>query len=408
MNTMRVAVTLVLGLAVASAAACSHPEPAAKPAATAVAVTAVAVAAQDLADTLETGGSIRARLVATIVSRIMAEVQSIDVAPGQRVRSGQTVVRLDARELEANQLRAAAAEASARNGLVVADADRQTAEAALTLARVTHQRLADLRSRNSATQNELDEAVAGLRASESRLRAAEARIAEATSALDAAAAATRVSSVMLSYASLQAPFDGVVTEKRVDPGNMASPGQPLLTIEDTQRFRLEIRLDHSRAAFVRLGQDVPVILDSPVAGSPAGLGAPAAGMTGRVIEISRVLDAGSHDSLVKIELPASAAGLRSGMYGRALLSGPSHRGIAVPSTALVRRGQLSYVFVAGIDGRAHLRMVNAGEALGDRVEIRAGLAAGDRVIVEPSNVLTDGTVVTVTGDGGTRRPEAGR
>jgi RND family efflux transporter MFP subunit len=408
MNAMRVAVALVLGLTAASAAACSRAEPAAKPAGTAVAVTAVPVAAQELADTLETGGSVRARLVATVVSRIMAEVQSVDVVPGQRVRSGQTVIRLDARELQANQLRAAAAEAAARNGLVVADADRQAADAALTLARVTHQRLADLRSRNSATQNELDEAVANLRATESRLRAADARIAEATSALDAAAAATRVASVMLSYASLQAPFDGVVTEKRVDPGNMASPGQPLLTIEDTQRFTLEVRLDESRAALVRLGQNVSVILDSPAAGSPAGAGTPAAGVTGRVTEISRVLDAGAHDFLVKIELPASAAGLRTGMYGRALLTGSSHRGIAVPSSALVRRGQLSYVFVAGTDGRAHLRMVNAGDALGDRVEIRAGLAAGDRVIIEPPTLLTDGTPVTVTGGGAARQPEAGR
>jgi len=408
MNAMRVAVALVLGLTVASAAACSHPEPAAKPAGTAVAVTAIPVAAQDLADTLETGGSVRARLVATVVSRIMAEVQSVDVAPGQRVRSGQTVIRLDARELQANQLRAAAAQASARNGLVVADADRQAADAALTLARVTHQRLSDLRSRNSATQHELDEAVAGLRATESRLRAADARIAEATSALDAAAAATRVASVMLSYASLQAPFDGVVTEQRVDQGNMASPGQPLLTIEDTQRFTLEVRLDESRATLVRLGQDVPVIFDSPAAASPAGGGAPATGVTGRVTEISRVLGAGSHDFLVKIALPASAAGLRTGMYGRALLTGPPHRGIAVPSSALVRRGQLSYVFVAGSDGRAHLRMVNAGDGLGDRVEIRAGLAAGDRVIVEPPTLLTDGTPVTVTGEGVVRRPEAVR
>ena len=408
MNAMKSSLALVLGLAAVSAAACSSPAPAARPAAVPVEVAAVPAAAEDLADTLDTGGSVRARVVATIVSRIMAEVQGVDAVPGQRVRAGETVVRLDARELQANHLRAEAAEAAARNGLVMAEADRQAEDAALTLARLTHQRLSDLRTRNSATQNELDEATAGLRASEARVRTADARIAEARSSLDAASAATRVASVTLSYATLQAPFDGVVTEKRVDPGNMASPGQPLLTIEDTQRFLLEIHLDESRAAFLRLGQDVPVILGSPAASAPAEGAAATARIQGRVAEISRALDAGSHDFLVKIELPSSAAGLRSGMYGRALLSGPAHRGIAVPATAVVRRGQLTFIFVAERDGRAHLRMVNAADPVGDRIEIRAGLAAGDRVIVAPPTSLGDGSPITVTAAGAARRPEAQR
>jgi hypothetical protein len=94
------------------------------------------------------------------------------------------------------------------------------------------------------------------------------------------------------------------------------------------------------------------------------------------------------------------------MYGRALLTGPTHRGIAVPSNAVIRRGQLSYVFVAEADGRAHLRMVNAGDPTGDRIEVRAGLTAGDRVILAPPTGLTDGTPVTVAG--AARQPEAGR
>jgi RND family efflux transporter MFP subunit len=406
MTAMRYPVLAVAGLALAlSAVACSKPEPARPAPAAAVPVTVVTTATEDLADVIETGGVVRARVTATIVSRIMAEVQAISAVPGQRVSAGQTLVRLDARDLQANQLRAVAAQASARHGMALAEADLQAADAALALAKVTHQRFTDLRARNSATQQELDEATAGLRAAESRRRAAEARIAEATAGIDAAAAAATSAAVALSYATLQAPFDGVVTEKHIEPGNMASPGQPLLTVEDTRSFRLEVRLDESRAALVQPGTAVAVGLDS--ASAPQGGGTT---VNGRVAEISRVLSPGSYDFLVKIDLPAGSAGLRSGMYGRALLTSNPHRGIAVPSTSVIRRGQLAFVYVVDADGTAHLRMVNAGDPLGGRMEIRAGLVAGERVVVAPPDTLVDGSKVVATAAvpdaGAARQPEA--
>jgi len=217
-------------------------------------------------------------------------------------------------------------------------------------------------------------------------------VAEATSGLDAAVAASRAAAIGLSYATLQAPFAGVVTEKRIEPGNMASPGQPLLTLEDTRAFRLEVRLDESRAASVQPGVEIAVSLDAPTS---AGAGS-AAAIAGRVAEVSRMLDPGSHDFLVKIDLPQSAPGLRSGMFGRALLRGPAHRGIAVPSAALVRRGQIAYVYVVDASRTATLRMVNAAEDSGGRVEIRAGLVAGEQIVVDPPATLVDGSPVTAT------------
>ena len=369
-------------LLAAAVAGCTHAESPKGPAGPAVPVSVVAAAEQDLAAPFEAGGVIRAQRVAVIVSRIMADVRAVPVRAGDRVRAGQALVLLDGRELKAHQTRASASQAAVTQSTALAEADRQAAEAALALARLTHQRIADLKAKNSATQGELDEAVANLRGAEARMRVAEARVAESRASIESAAAGASAAEVAASYATLTAPFDGVVTEKRVDPGNMASPGQPLVTVEDDRTFRLEVRLDESRAAFVHAGDQVGVRLDG---GS--------AQVTGRVAEVQRVLDAG-HDFLVKIDVPAGTS-LRSGMYGRAVFRGAARRALAVPESAVVRRGQLASVFVIDAGGHARLRLVNASEAVDGRVEIRAGVQAGERVVLAPPPTLVDGSPVSV-------------
>jgi multidrug efflux pump subunit AcrA (membrane-fusion protein) len=348
-----------------------------------IAVSVAPAAEQDLAAPFEAGGVIRAQRVAVIVSRIMADVRGVPVKAGDRVRAGQVLVLLDGRELQAHRTRASASEAAVTQSTALAEADRQAAEAALALARLTHQRIADLKGKNSATQGELDEAVANLRAAEARVRVAEARVAEARASIESAAAGASAADVAASYATLTAPFDGVVTEKSVDPGNMASPGQPLVTVEDDRNFRLEARLDESRAAFVHLGDEVRVRLDGG-----------ASDAAGRVAEVQRMLDPGSHDFLVKIDLP-SGLPFRSGMYGRAVFRGAARKGLAVPETAIMRRGQLASVFVVDADNHARLRLVNAAEAADGRVEIRAGVRAGERVVLSPPPALVDGSPVVV-------------
>jgi RND family efflux transporter MFP subunit len=208
-------------------------------------------------------------------------------------------------------------------------------------------------------------------------------VAEARASVASATAGASAADVAASYATLTAPFDGVVTEKSVDPGNMASPGQPLVTVEDDRSFRLEVRLDVSRAALVHVGDDARVRLDGV---------APDA--TGRVAEMERMVDPGSHDFLVKIDLP-SGTPLRSGMYGRAAFRGAMRKGLAVPESAVIRRGQLVSVFVVDADNHARLRLVNASAAADGQIEIRAGVQAGERVVLAPPPALVDGSPVTV-------------
>jgi multidrug efflux pump subunit AcrA (membrane-fusion protein) len=381
-----------LVLAGLSAAACSKETKAPVAIASPVAVTTAAATEAELAQPFEVGGVVRARRVATVVSRIMGEVTDVAVKPGDKVHAGQVLVALDARELSAHRLRATAGQTATEQSASLAEADRQASEAGLTLARVTHQRIADLRAKNSATQHELDEAVAALRGAEARLKVSEARAAEAKAAITSAGAAADAAKVTASYATLVAPFDGVVTEKMVERGNMASPGQPVVTVEDTRSFQLEVRLDESRAAAAKVGETVDLRIDT--AAGPLAV-------QGQVAEVERMLTPGSHDFLVKIDVPAGHD-LRSGMFGRAILRGDSHRGVGVPASAVTRRGQLAFVFVVDADGHARLRLVNAADAAAGLVEIRSGLIAGERVVIEPPVSLVDGSAVKAAADGGAR------
>jgi multidrug efflux pump subunit AcrA (membrane-fusion protein) len=171
----------------------------------------------------------------------------------------------------------------------------------------------------------------------------------------------------------------MVTEKMVEPGNMASPGVPLLRLEDTGGFRLEVRVDESRGGAIRRGDRVPVFL-----------GTDRSSTTGTVVEVSRAVDADTHAFLVKIALP-DARGLRSGAFGKARFTGTPRRALTIPPSSIVRHGQLTSVFVVDHDV-ARVRLVNLSDA-----EVLAGLAESEVVILSPPAGVTDGRRVRVGG-----------
>ena len=170
---------------------------------------------------------------------------------------------------------------------------------------------------------------------------------------------------------------------------MASPGMPLLSVEDTRTFRLEVRLDESRASRIVAGAPADVALD-PAEGADGP--APQRWLTGTVAEVARTLDAGGHTFLVKIDLP-SAPGLRSGMFGRARFRAETRRALTVPAASVLQRGQLTAVFVVDKDGLARFRPVTTGETVDGHVEILAGVDPGETVVAAPPPDLQDGTPV---------------
>jgi multidrug resistance efflux pump len=201
-----------------------------------IAVTIARVAMTDVTRAMDAGGVVQARTTARITARILAPVREVRVSPGDRVRAGQTLIVLDALDLAAGARAARSAALAAKEGANAATAERQSAEAGLTLALASHDRIAGLQAKGSATAQELDEATAALRSAEARVSGAAARALQAASAVEGARAASDQASTTQSFTTIAAPFDGTVTEKMVEPGNMASPGVPLLRLEDTRGF----------------------------------------------------------------------------------------------------------------------------------------------------------------------------
>jgi RND family efflux transporter MFP subunit len=357
-----------------------------KPASSPIEVRVVQAEQKPLTTTFEAGGVIRAQTTAHVMSRIVAPVVEVRVRPGDRVKQGQTVVLLDNRDLVARNAQAGAALAAAQNGRRSAEANRDAAEAALTLAKIHHARIQGLRDRNSATPAELDKATADLRAADGAARAAAARSEEAAASVEAAEATARVAGVTASYSTITAPFDGLVTAKLTEPGNMASPGMPLLTIESVDAFRLEFQADEARVRSLRPGDAVAVEVEG------AGEGT----IPGKIVEVAHAIDAAAHTFTVKVAIPPDPA-LRSGMFARARLRADVRTVLNVPPAAVLRRGQLSLVFVVDDERRARLRSVTTGARGDDAIEILAGLSQGERVIVAPPPSLVDGMEVRLAG-----------
>lgn len=374
-------VALVAGLILPACSSGTKTAPA-EPA-DAIPVTVATIAMADVAETFEVGGVVQALNTATLMARILASVREVRAMPGDRVRAGQVLIVLDGRDLAAQARRARAEGAAADQDVIAAAADRQAAEAALAQARSTHARIAGVYAKRSATSQELDDATAALRAAEARAAAAAARAQAAVSGVEGARAASEAADTTETFSRIAAPFDGVVTEKMVEPGNMAAPGTPLMRVEDARGFRLDVRVDESRIGQISPGATVSVLIDAGADGVPRVT-------SGRVTEISRAVDVDARAFLVKIALPAESE-LRSGRFGRARFASGPRRALTVPAGALVRRGQVTSVFVVEKD-IARVRLVNVSDT-----EVLAGLSEGDVVIVAPPPPLADGRRVKVGG-----------
>lgn len=370
-------------------AGCGEPAHETKPAASApsVTVSAVTVAEQQRPSLYEATGTVRARTSAVIAAKLLGYVREVKVQTGDRVRAGQPLVTLDARDLDVNARRAEAAVEEVRSSMPEADSAMAAAKAGLDLAQTTFHRMQDLWNKKSISNQEFDETSARLKAAQAAFEMARAKRAQ----LDAQAARARqdvqATQVARSYAEITAPFAGIVTAKSVDPGTLATPGAPLMTIEREGDYRLEAPVDESHMAAIRVGQPVSVTLD----GIDRALNA-------RVSEIVPAVDAASRAYTVKIDLPA-APGLRSGAFGRASFALGSRLAMLIPAAAVSVRGQLQSVLVAE-NGVAHTRLITTGEkAAGqnaaDQVEVLSGLMAGEKVVFPVPRDLTDGARVEV-------------
>jgi RND family efflux transporter MFP subunit len=285
-------------------------------------------------------GTIRARQRASVEARVSGRIDSLSVVPGQSVRKGETLAKLSVREIQARL-------DQARATLEQSDRD--------------FQRFSALLQQKTITQQEFD-------AVEARKRVASGAVAEAETLLD--------------YATVTAPFDGIITRKWSDAGDLAGPGRAIVEIEDPSSLRIETDVPEGLIERVTLGARLTATGGSSAHTIEATVG-----------EVSPIADASSRTFRVKLDLP-SGSGLRLGQFARVAIPVGENKALRVPRAAVVQRGQMEIVFV--VDGdKARLRLVKTGKHLGDSCELVSGLAAGEKVVVQGAAGLVDGQPLKV-------------
>ncbi|MBI3473801.1 MAG: efflux RND transporter periplasmic adaptor subunit [Candidatus Solibacter usitatus] len=375
----------LLLIAAALALSCGKPDhPPAPASEAALPVRTTRVVSVEAMGSYEASGTVRARTTTVLSSKAMGYVREVKVQAGDRVRAGDLLVMLDARDLETGQAQAEAALREARSALPEAAAGIAAAQAGLELSQATLRRIEDLLDKKSVSRQEFDEAQARRRVAAAQHEMAVAKRSQVESRIRQAEEAVKNAAILRGYAEIRAPFAGLLTERRVEPGSLAAPGTPLLTIEQPS-YRLEASVEESRLASIRGGQAVKVVLD-----------ALAQTFTGQVSEIVPAIDAASRSFVVKIDLPAAPA-LRSGIFGRARFPSAPRQALWIPAGALAEQGQVESVFVVE-DGAARTRLVTTGGRAEGRIEILSGLGPSDRVISPRPAGLRDGRKVKADGE----------
>jgi membrane fusion protein, multidrug efflux system len=373
---------LFASIAILSGCGGTEPHPKAASAPPAIAVQTATVSTQQWPDVYEATGTVRARTAAVLSSKVMAYVRQVAVQVGDRVQEGQLLVTLDAQDLDTKVRGAEAAEAEVMSAVPEANSGVAGAKANLDLAQSTFQRMQELASKRSISSQEFDEASARLKAAQAAYEMARAKRGQLDSKRASVQQEIRGASIMRDYTRISAPFSGVVTAKSVEPGNLAAPGAPLLTVEREGAYRLEASVDESRLPFVKAGQAVDVALESLDRR-----------FTAHVSEIVPSVDAASRTYIVKIDLPAMP-NLRSGMFGRAMFPLGTRKVATIPPPAMVEHGQLQSVFVIE-DGCARTRLITTGERRQSAVEVLSGLSEGEKLVSPVPAGLTDGARVEV-------------
>lgn len=372
-------------------AACGSPAGKPPTPAPVIAVRTVPAAMKDMADRLEAGGVVAASESAVVSSRILAPVMTVHVRAGDPVHAGDLLVALDARDVAAHVRQAQAEVVTAERRLAQARDEENAATAELKLASAWHSRIAELRAKNSATVQEFDEAEARLSAATARSGAMHSGVEEAASRIVALRAAADAAAITESFASVRSPFDGVVTERLTDPGNLAAPGTPLLRIDAGGGLRVDVRVDEARTPFVRIGDRVAVVLDDYSGATGARE------VEGRIVEVARAISADLRAFTVKVALPRDASPV-SGRFARVRFRGAVRKALTVPADAVRRQGQMASVFVVQ-GGVARLRLIQTGIRDADDVEVLAGLDPNESVITAPPAAVTDGRRVTTGSTG---------
>jgi RND family efflux transporter MFP subunit len=283
---------------------------------------------------------------ATVAAQISGTVLQILVDAGDPVKKGQVVARIDTRETDAQV-------AAGRAGVAQADA-------LLAQARQNLERTKSLLEKNFVSQSALDKA-------ESDYNAAKA-------AADAARAGQSQADTARTYAELRSPLDGVVTRRLMEPGEIAAPGRGVVAVHDPSALRAVGNLPQymlPKTAHVTRARVELAPLNRTVEATK--------------VTILPAADARLLSTQIRADLPAGeSANVSPGAAAKILVPIGRARKLVIPAAALIRRGELTAVYIAANDGPVQLRQVRVGAGVGDgMIEVLAGLSEGDKVLPAP-------------------------
>lgn len=268
---------------------------------------------------------------ATVAAQVQGRVVEVRADAGQRVKQGELLMRIDAREFAENAA---------------------GAQAQYIQAKANFERMKNLYAQKFVSSAALDKAEADYKAAE---------------------AAAGASGATYSHANITAPMSGIVAQRLTELGEMATPGKPLITVYEPKSLRVIASIPQYRVAEIR--RNAKAKLEFPEAGL---------WITATRVEVLPTADARSHTVTARLYLPENVEGVFPGMAVRAHFVTGTGKKLTVPPQAVLRRGEVTGVYVVDAQGVPRLNQVRLGELLGNgELEVLAGLTAGDTVSLEP-------------------------
>jgi len=294
----------------------------------------------------------------TVSSRIAAEVIELNFDVNDAVPKGAVIMKFRDEEFQARV-------AQLQAGLLADKAQSREAGARQKEATSESERVKNLYKRKLLAQAALDKSDADLNASNARLQAIQAQVKAREAQLDEA-------EVQLSYTQIIAPYSGVVTERFIELGEMASPGQHLMTGVSLEQLRASIQIPQYLLTAVK-SADKPVLLL----------------MDGRQIKGEKITiipyaDVTSHSFMVRVNLPTGLQDIYPGMFGKIQFVVGDEQVRVIPQVAIVHRSEVAGVYVQTSDNQLMFRQVRLGRKMTDgQREVLAGLAVGEKVALDP-------------------------
>ena len=295
-------------------------------------------------------GVVEAVRTSQMAAQVTGSVTALTVREGDTVRAGQLLVRVDPRLAQQQVLTNQAQDAAAR--------------AQLSVARNEFERKRRLYEKKFISQSALEQAESEYKSAEAQTHAQQAQ--------------TGLASVQTGMHVISAPYAGVVSGVMTELGSMVVPDKPLLTVYDPRELRVVANVPQSQLGALKKG--APIEVEIP--GAPDSVGR----QTSTRMTVLPVADATSHVVQVRVPLPQSSRELSPGMFARVrlpLIAIQSDKRIRIPAKSVIRRSELTAVYVLGSDGRPQLRQVRLGHAQGAEVEVFSGLQPGEKVVVDP-------------------------